>query len=418
MTIRASSLPNGLRVISDSMESVESVSLGIWVEAGTRHEDPEINGVSHILEHMAFKGTARRSAKAIAEEIEAVGGHINAYTSRENTAYFAKVLKDDLGLAVDIIADILQNPAMDAEELDRELNVIVQEIHQAHDTPDDVVFDHFQKAAFPGQALGRPVLGTADLVRDMGRDTIIEYMRGHYSAPSMVLSAAGRVDHQHLVELAASAFQSLPPRREFSPKAARYAGGDVREARPLEQVHLLIGFEGVAYEDPGFYPLSVFSTLFGGGMSSRLFQEVRENRGLAYSIYSFLSCYADSGLFGIYAGTGEDEVAETLPLICAEIRKVCAEVREQEVARARVQIKAGILMSLESTSSRCEQLARQMIVFKRPLPIDEIIAKIDAVDPPAVLAAARRLFSGKPALAALGPLSKVESLEEVAARLG
>ena len=411
-------LDNGLRVVSALMPGLETAAVGVWVNAGARCEAAATNGIAHLLEHMAFKGTKRRNALAIAEEIEQVGGHVNAYTSRECTAYVARVLKENVPLAVDILADILQHSVMPEDELGREREVVIQEIAQVHDTPDDLVFDLFQETAFPDQSLGRSILGTEKTVAGISREMLIDHMARHYDAGRMVVVAAGHVDHEALVGHVAEAFAGLAARPADPVAPATYAGGDRRQEQPLEQVHLVLGLKGIAYDDPDFYAQQVLATALGGGMSSRLFQEVRENRGLAYSIYTFLSCYADSGLFGIYAGTGEGEAAQTLPLVCAEINRVCAEVGEEEVARSRTQLKASVLMSLESTSSRCEQLARQMIVFKRPLPIDEIIAKIEAVDPPAVLDVARRLFSGKPALAALGPLSNVESYEEMMARLG
>jgi predicted Zn-dependent peptidase len=406
-------LPNGLRVVSDPMDTVETVSVGVWVGMGTRHESPDVNGVSHLLEHMAFKGTHRRSARAIAEEIEAVGGHLNAYTSRESTAFYAKILKEDLGLAVDVIGDILQNAVMDDEELARERTVIIQEINQSRDTPDDVIFDRFQETAFPAQALGRPVMGSEELVRDMPRESILEYLRGHYGAREAVLAAAGRVDHDQLVALAESVFSGLPDTATSDFEPARYVGGDYRESRDLEQAHVVLGFQGLAYEDPDFYALSVLSTLFGGGMSSRLFQEAREKRGLVYVIHSFLSCYLDGGLFGIYAGTGQKEVAELIPLVCDEIRKARDDVTEAEVTRSRAQLKASILMGLESTSSRCEQLARQMLVFGRPVPAAEIIEKVDKVDVESVLRVAKRVTAGTPTLATLGPISGVADFDKV-----
>ena len=418
MAIRITTLDNGLRVVSDPMATVESVSLGVWVGVGTRHEKKEMNGVSHLLEHMAFKGTHRRSAIAIAEEIEAVGGHINAYTTRENTAYFVRVLKEDVPLGVDLIADILQHSTMEKEELERERTVILQEIHQAQDTPDDVVFDNFQQAAYPNQPLGRQVLGDAGIVGAMDRETIIDYMNAHYNAESMVLSAAGRVDHDQLVALASEAFAALPQGLEAEREAARYTGGHSIEKRKLEQAHLLLGFEGVGYRDPDFYAVAVLSTLFGGGMSSRLFQEIREKRGLVYSIYSYGSSYSDGGLFGIYAGTGKDETAELIPLICEEIHKMTDSVGEQELSRARTQIKASILMGLESSSSRCEQLARQMMVFGRPLPTEETVAHIEAVDADAILRVARRIFTSPLTVAALGPVSKLEAYGDIQKRLG
>jgi len=417
MSIRTTTLENGLRVVSDPMATVESVSLGVWVGVGTRYEKPEMNGVSHLLEHMAFKGTKRRSALAIAEEIEAVGGHINAYTTRESTAYYVRVLKEDVPLGVDLIADILQNSTMEAEELERERTVILQEIHQANDTPDDVVFDNFQEAAYPDQPMGRQVLGDADIVSAMGRDTIMDYMDGHYNASTMVLSCAGRIDHDDLVTLARETFSDVPKGKQASREAANYTGGQSIVSRDLEQAHLLLGFEGVGYEDPDFYAVAVLSTLFGGGMSSRLFQEIREKRGLVYSIYSFVPSYSDSGMFGIYAGTGEEETAELIPLVCDEIKKMCDGVGADELKRARAQIKASILMALESSSSRCEQLARQMMVFGRPLPTEEIVANIEAIDRDAILGAARRIFTSPLTVAALGPVSKLESFEEIGHRL-
>ncbi len=417
MTIQISRLANGLTVASDAMDSVETASVGVWVGVGTRDEMPEVNGVSHLLEHMAFKGTRRRSAQAIAEEIEAVGGHLNAYTSREHTAYYAKVLKEDLPLALDLLADILQNSTLDSEELARERTVIVQEIHQSLDTPDDIVFDHFQATAFPDQPIGRPVMGSSDLIRNMPRESVVDFMRGHYGATSMTLTAAGRVDHDTLMRLAEDAFGGLEPGRQVVRAPVSYIGGDFRESRDIEQVHVLFGLEGIPYTDDDFYAVSVLSTLLGGGMSSRLFQEVREKRGLVYTIQSFHSFYTDGGLFGIYAGTGEQEVAELVPVVCDELIKVGEAVTEEEVARARAQLKASLLMALESTSSRAEQLARQLMVFGRPVPVGEVIGKVDAVDVDAVTAAARRLVGSKLTFTALGPTSQIDSYEGIDARL-
>ncbi|HIC29364.1 MAG TPA: insulinase family protein [Rhodospirillales bacterium] len=403
MTVTVTELPNGLRVVSDTMDQVETVSLGAWVEVGARDEDADINGISHLLEHMAFKGTQRRDAKAIAEEIENVGGHLNAYTTRESTAYYAKIMKEDMPLAVDIIADILQHSVMDSTELSREQDVIVQEINQSFDTPDDVVFDYFQETAFPDQALGRPVLGTADLVRAMTPDTLLGYMGKHYSATGMVFAAAGNLDHQRLVDLAEDAFDSLPEPTNGGHEQARYVGGDSHQTRDLEQAHVLVGLEGMAFDDPDFYAASVMSTVLGGGMSSRLFQEIREKRGMAYSIYAYLQCYTDGGLFGVYAGTDKSQVEELVPLIFAQIKEISGGLLDTEIARARAQIKAGILMSLESTSSRSEQLARQMMVFKKPLSIEDTIAKVEAVDEDAIKRVAERLLASPPTLTTLGP---------------
>ncbi len=418
MSVRVTMLGNGMRVLTDRMDSVETVSIGVWVDVGTRHEPSQINGVAHLLEHMAFKGTERRSALDIAAEIEAVGGHLNAYTSREHTAYYAKVLKENLALAVDILADILQRSVFDPKELERERAVILQEIGQANDTPDDIIFDLFQERAFPDQAMGRPVLGRAEIIRQIDRDTVAGYMRRHYAAPGMLLAAAGNVDHDALVALAEKAFTGLPPDRAARSEPARYVGGELREERDLEQVHVVLGFPGFPFSDPDYYAASVVSSALGGGMSSRLFQEIREKRGLVYAIYSFTHAYSDGGLFGVYAGTGEEEVEELMPVLCDEIRKLAEGLAPAELERARAQLKAGLLMSLESTTARCEQQAAHMLVFGRPLDMAEMVSRIDAVDAAAVARVFRRLRTAPPTLTALGPIGRVEPYRRLVERLG
>ena len=417
MSVRVSELSGGLRVVTHRMETVETVSLGVWVHVGTRFEAAEVNGVSHLLEHMAFKGTERRNARAIAEEIEAVGGHLNAYTSREITAYHATVLKEDVALAVDIITDILQNPIFDETELGRERAVVIQEIGQTRDTPDDIVFDQFQETAFPDQPMGRPVLGPPEIVAAMPSEVLRAYMGTHYTAPRMVVAAAGNLDHDAVVRLVERGFAGLGGGAGAAPQPARYAGGDQREQRDLEQVHLLIGFAGFAYDDDDYYAAQAMSMLLGGGMSSRLFQEIRETRGLAYSIYSFNSAYIDSGLFGIYCGTGEEEVAELVPALCTEITRAASDIEEPELKRARAQLRAGLLMSLESTASRAEQLARQLLVLGRPLPLEEITDHIEAVDVAAVERTIARLLASRPTVTAIGPLGRLEGYEELVDRL-
>lgn len=418
-SVKITTLDNGLNIITDEMPSVETASAGVWVEAGARNETPKLNGVSHMLEHMTFKGTKKRSAQAFAEEIEDVGGHINAYTSRESTAYYAKVLKEDLGLAVDMVSDLVLNATLDSEELERERGVILQEINQAQDTPDDVIFDLFQDACFPNQPLGRPVLGTFDGISNMPRGDVLDFMKGHYCPDAMVMAAAGNFEHDRLVDMAAREFTHAPTQTsQRVEEKARYVGGDIREQRDIEQVQLLMGFEAYNYTDDDFYAASVMSMLFGGGMSSRLFQEVREKRGLAYSVYSFITAYADTGVLGIYAGTGEKEVAELLPVVCDEIGKLTDLVDEKELIRAKAQLKSSVLMSLESTSSRAEQLARQMMIFGRAIPVSEAVAKIEAVDAAAIKRVSDEMFSSPPTLASLGPIGKVEDYDTFKARLG
>jgi predicted Zn-dependent peptidase len=415
--IKLTRLPSGLTVVSEKMPRVETVSFGAYVDAGARHETAAENGVSHFLEHMAFKGTTKRDAAAIAREIENVGGHINAYTSRENTAFYCKVLKEDAGLAADIIGDILSDSAFAPEELERERGVILQEIGQSNDTPDDIVFDHFQSTAFAQQAMGRPVLGTEETIKAMPRDALTGYMKRHYGAKRMIVAAAGAIEHEDLLEMVGKHFARLPEAVPASAEAARYTGGEFREERDLDQVHLVFGFPSVASTDPLHFPTQLLSTLLGGGMSSRLFQEIREKRGLVYSIYSFVSPFADSGLFAVYAGTGEDQAEELVPVALEEFRRVQKDVTEEELARAKAQLRASLLMSLESTGSRCEQLARQLQVHGRIIPVEETKAKIAAVTVEQVQAAAARAFRSAPTLAALGPAGKVPALPAIAEKL-
>lgn len=419
MSVRETRLSNGLRIATDSMESVETTSVGIWVDAGARNEGVEINGVSHMLEHMAFKGTKRRTARGIAEEIEAVGGHLNAYTSREQTAYFARVVADDLPLAVDMLADILQHSTFEEQELERERAVIIQEIGQTQDTPDDLVFDQLQEVAFPDQSLGRSILGTVERVNGFGRDTLRSYMDVHYRAPGMVVVASGKVDHDEFVHLVQSGFGDLGSGQETSCEAGHYTGGDWREERELEQVHLTLGFQGLPFRDDDFYAVQILSTALGGGMSSRLFQEVREVRGLAYSVFSFASSYLDCGLFGVYAGTGEGEIKELVPVVCDQLLEITKGIDADELSRAKIQHKAGMKMALESSMSRCEQLGRQILIYGNAIPIPEIIERIDAVDIDAVSRVATRIVtSGAPTVAAIGPIGNLESYAVIAARFG
>ena len=419
MNIRITTLENGLRVVSDPIAHVHTTAVGVWVDAGARHETPEQNGIAHLLEHMAFKGTERRSARAIAEQIEAVGGHLNAYTGREQTAFYARILAADLPLAVDLLGDILLHSTFESDELERERDVVIQEIAQTHDTPDDLVFDGLQEAAYPGQAIGRSILGTVEHVAGYTGDDLRRYLDLHYCGSRMVLAAAGAVDHDRLVDLADAAFGGLAAAAEPAAELADWRGGDWRETRELEQAHIALGFDAVSYHHDDFYSLQMLTTVLGGGMSSRLFQEVREKRGLAYSVFSFSSAYVDGGLFGIYAGTGPEHLPELVPVICEEIAKLTVAVSEEELDRARAQLKAGLLMSLESSAARIEQIGRQMLIFGEPLTTDQLIAKFDAVDPAAVARAATRLAgAGRPAVAAIGPIDQLENYDAIAARFG
>ncbi len=413
MSVNITTLPNGLKVITDRMESVETVALGAWVNVGTRHETADVNGISHLLEHMAFKGTARRSAQQIAEEMDSVGGHLNAYTSRDHTAYFAKVLKDDAALATDVIADILLNSTMDPDELEREKQVIVQEISQVNDTPDDIIFDQFQMQAYPDQPMGWPVLGSEDLVRSVTSAQLKSYLHEHYAASDTVVAASGNIDHDAFVKVVERTFKGYRDTATIKTVSSTYKGGEYREERDLEQVHLVLGFPGVAYSDQDYYNIGALSVLMGEGMSSRLFQEIREKRGLAYSVFSSTQSFSDTGLFTIYTGTAPDEVKTLIPVLCEEIRKAAGTITAEETKRAKAQIKSGLLMSLESPSNRCSQRARQLVVYGRPMNAPELIERVEAIDTNSIRAAAERIFRGEPTLAAIGPLSSLPPLSEI-----
>ena len=417
MTVEITKLANGMTIVTDRLDTVETVSLGVWVQAGSRFETAANNGVSHLLEHMAFKGTAQRSARDIAEEIEAVGGQLNAFTSREITAFHATTLKDNVDVAIDIIGDILQNSVFDQQELEREREVVLQEIGQAFDTPDDIVFDHFQSTAFPEQPLGRPVLGPPEIVASMTRDTLMGYMGTHYTSPRMIFAAAGKLDHDVIVAMVEAQFSRVEAGIVEQPAAALYRGGDIRETRDLEQVHFVLGFESAGFHDPDYYAIAVAASTLAGGMSSRLFQEIREKRGLVYSIYGFNSAYSDGGLFGIYAGTGEEGLAELVPVLCDELIKSTSTIEEKELGRARAQMRTGIVMSLESTAARAEQIARQITVFDRVMPIEELIEKVEALSCADIERAISRLLSSDPTVAAIGPVSRLPSYDDIANRL-
>jgi predicted Zn-dependent peptidase len=418
MSVNVTRLSSGLAVVTDDMPHLQTASLGVWVGCGSRYEKPDEHGISHLLEHMAFKGTTKRSARQIAETIEAVGGDLNAATSVETTAYYARVLKTDVPLALDVLSDILTDPTFNAEELRREQNVIVQEIGATEDAPDDLVFDRLQATAFPGQPVGRSILGTPDTVRSFNPTKLRHYLTRNYRAPAMVISAAGAVDHKAIVAEAEKRFANFNGPAAGAPEGASFCGGTHIETRDLEQVHVALALKGVPQRDPQLYSLQVFTSVLGGGMSSRLFQEVREKRGLCYSIYAFHMPYSDTGMFGLYAGTDAADAPELMKVTIDQISSATENLNETEVARAKAQMKAGLLMALESSGARAEQLARQMMIYGRPMPLDEIVAKVDAVTVESARAAGGRLLeNGRPAIAALGPGNGLESTAAIAESL-
>ncbi len=418
MTVNLHTLPNGLRIVTEHMPGLQSASLGIWVNAGGRHERLDQNGIAHFLEHMAFKGTKRRSALQIAEEIEDVGGYINAYTSREVTAYYARVLKDDVPLALDLISDILLNPIFDPHEIEVERGVILQEIGQALDTPDDIIFDWLQEAAYPEQALGRTILGPTERVRAFSQDDLKGFVKQHYGPGQMILSAAGAVDHDEIVRLAEAAFGHIPATQQSRAEAGRFQGGERREVKGLEQAHFTLALEAPGYRSDDIYAAQIYATALGGGMSSRLFQEIREKRGLCYTIYSQVGAYDDTGLLTIYAGTGEADLKGLADLTIEEVRRSIEDMSDAEIDRARAQMKAGMLMGLESPSARAERLARLVAIWNRVPPLDETIDKIDAVNRQSVQTLAEGLIgSGRAALALYGPIEDGPRLDQMVERL-
>lgn len=420
MNIQTSVLDSGLTIVTEYMPHLESAALGVWVKAGSRDETDCEHGIAHLLEHMAFKGTHDRSARQIAEEIENVGGEVNAATSIETTAFYARLLKDDVPLGIDILTDILLNSSFERDELEREKHVILQEIGAANDTPDDVVFDHFAATAFQDQAVGRPILGTPETVKSFTPEQIRAYMARNYTADRMIVVAVGAVDHDQICkQITARTGHINPPTAEgrIFPKA-KYTGGSFVEKRDLMDAHILLGFEGRAYHMRDFYASQILANILGGGMSSRLFQEVRERHGLCYSIYAFHWGFSDCGIFGMQAATGADDLKALMPLILNELSKLADHVGQEEIDRARAQIRAGLLMTHESPAARAGQIARQIMLFGRTIPNDELMERLVNITPQRLTDLSQRLFfDTKVTLSAVGPIDHLIRLEDVQAKL-
>ena len=407
-------LPNGLRVAVDEMKDVETVSVGVFVNTGSRNETAQINGISHFLEHMAFKGTKKRSAKQIAEEFEGIGGRINAYTSKEKTVYYAKVLKKHAEFAVEFLADILQNSVFDEVELEKERGVILQEIAMTNDTPDDIVFDYFQEAAYPSQALGRSILGPVANIEKFNQKHFKDYISKQYNCENMAVVAAGNIKEADLVKWSKKYFTKLADNKIKPVETAHYKGGDFRKEKKLEQINLVMGFKGTSYLDDDYYASQILAMILGGGMSSRLFQEVRENLGLAYSIYAFNYAHNDSGLFGIYAGTTPEKTNQLITATCEEVKKICEKISNQELERVRVQFEASLLMAKESTSTRMQKLGGDILSHERLISDVEILQKVMAVKKSEVTNLAQKIFTGSnPTFAAIGKVGKLNSLQQI-----
>ncbi|MCV3735517.1 insulinase family protein (plasmid) [Rhizobium sp. TRM96647] len=416
MKVECTRLPSGLTVVTETMPHLESVALGVWIKSGSRNETTDEHGIAHLLEHMAFKGTARRTAREIAEEIENVGGEVNAATSTETTSYYARVLKDHVPLATDILADILTESEFDEEELSREKHVILQEIGAANDTPDDVIFDKFSEVAYRDQTIGRAILGTPETVLSFQPAQIRNYLGRNYTTDRMFVVAAGAVEHDSFVKDVEKRFAALPQTPSAPPvlEEAHYTGGDVRETRDLMDAQVLLGFEGKAYHARDFYCSQILANILGGGMSSRLFQEVREHRGLCYSVYAFHWGFSDTGIFGIHAATGGENLPELVPVIVEELRKSADRIDQQEIDRARAQIRAQLLMGQESPAARAGQIARQMMLYGRPIPNDELMERLEGITVDRLTDLAGRLFfDTRPTLSAIGPLEQLASASDI-----
>lgn len=413
-------LPSGLRIVTDSAPSVETLAIGVWVGVGTRHEQASENGIAHMLEHMMFKGTTSRTSKQISDLIENAGGHMNAYTGRELTAYYITILNDHLDLTIDVLADIIQNSAFPEDEIDRERAVIIQEIKMYEDSPDDLVFDYAQQNAYPGQSLGASGLGLPEVIAKIGQSDLKRYISTHYGADRMVISAAGDIDHDAFVTKIAKAFDHLPAPNGSEGTGlvpANYTPTPMLMEKDTEQVHFILAFNGIARLDPRHATQRVLSNILGGGTSSRLWQEIREKNGLVYSIYSYLDSYQDGGLMGVYAGTGAEEVAKVVPLAIEQIKSMSVHIDDDEIARAKTQIISSVRMGREKMMTRTDQQGRYVLGHGKPFDVPSFVERISAVTAKDVMELAKDLYSKEPLIAALGPLGQMMSVDEIKSRL-
>ena len=417
MTYQLTTLPNGLRVASEFLPGCESVAVSVTCGVGARYENETEHGISHLLEHMAFKGTKTRTARDIAEAFDNVGGQINAYTSMELTVYYAKVLKGDVRLAVDILGDIMQNSIFAEDELAREKDVVIQEIAMHYDTPDDLIMDYFDETAFPNQPLGRSILSSEERVASYTRDDLIRYMDTHYQPPRMVLSAAGNIEHAAFVKLASEYFSM--PAKSAGPSfdIATYGGGDARTTRDLEQIHLIFGLPTVNMHTPDYYSLQLYASILGGGMSSRLFQEVREKRGLAYSVYSMGSAYEDCGILSVVAAAAPERAGELSSVLCQQIALMGKDISDTELTRAKNQHKAELLMAREAPQTVSTWIGRHLMMFNEYRQVSAITERIEAVTKQQILKLGQDIASGKLTIAALGDVSGLLPYDELQATL-
>jgi len=413
---RKDTLANGIRVVSETLPKTRSLSIGVWVKVGSRHEPKEIGGVSHFIEHMFFKGTHKRSARDIATEIDSLGGEMNAFTSQESTTYYIKVLDEHLPVAVDILSDILLGSKFNPAEMEKERKVILEEIKGVEDTPDDYIHELFTGTVWPDNSLGRPILGTKETIKSLKHNDIVKYIEDYYSPREIVISVAGNFEHARLIELLERAFGKLSrtgiSKQDVSPSYNRAV--TVRK-KQLEQVQVCLGCKGLHYTHEDRFVVMALNTILGNSMSSRLFQEVREQNALAYSIYSYVTAYRDAGLLTVYAGTDPANTIQAIQLIVKEFRKIRDEgITSAEETRVKDQIKGNLVLSLETSNSHMGRIARQEIYFGKYLSVDDIIRSVDKVTAEQVQRLARQLFTRESlSLSILGPLNKADVPESV-----
>ncbi len=418
MAIQITELENGLRIATDTMPEVESVVVGAWVGVGTRHEPWNANGVAHLVEHMMFKGTKTRSAYALSAAIENKGGGMNAHTSREETAYYARVLPEEIETATDILADMLRHSVFAPKELDRERQVVIQEIGRDLDSPEDYTFDLMHKLALPHQKIGRSVLGSAKVISTLPRTRIVDYVKRYYVAANMVLAASGKIAHEDFVRLVKKRFASLPRGKKPPIEKARVSHGAKLIPKDIEQVHLILGFPGPGIHNyPFYYATQLLSLILGGSASSRLFQKVREKRGLVYTINSAHAGFRDAGIFQIYAGTDPKRLPELIPIVCDELNDIRKHVTHGELERAKAQIRAELLIGKESIMRRAEIMGHQILAYGRPIPTEKVLQRLMAVTREDVQNAAQKIFSRRLILTALGPFEELEDYAEISKRL-
>jgi len=413
---KITTLDNGLRIVTHYMPAIESVTFGVWNSVGSRDESEDINGVAHFLEHMAFKGTKTKSAFEIMQKIEKVGGYINAYTSEEITAYWAKLLSDDLNIGIDIISDILQNSIFEPKELERERGVILQEIGMYLDDPAHMVSEYWQKTAYPNQPIGRQIIGKKEIIQTIEREKIVNFMQNYYHPKKMVVSVAGKINHDSFVEQIKNSMNNLPCGEANGRIGASYSGGEYREEKELEQIHLVLGFKGLDYHDDDFHALQVYSAIMGAGGSSRLFQEIREKRGLVYSIHAGIDSFSDGGTFQVVAGTGKNEIKELLPVLCDQLIQSPENLTEIEIEKSKAQLKTATLMSIESTNTNANVAAYQLLRYGKLIDIRERIEKIEKVSKDSIERIAKKLLASNPTMSSIGPIKNLETIDKIKSR--